>query len=234
MSVSSQKKKENIHLVESLNAIKEVNKSLMLQIETKETPTKAVVAEKLETNRKDNKETGEDEIENEIERRYEETPLIAKKQKKDIVCLFYKQNKCRAGSDCEFKHSDDGLNPRKEKIDALCRFGTNCRKKENCKFEHKKENVTCRFKKNCRAGEECLFSHKLKNKQVADNELESHKKQKVANKKEEGSKNELAGMQNQLHSLSKKLELVTKALTGLEERMKEKPRQDEENQERMF
>ena len=69
---------------------------------------------------------------------------------------------------------------------------------------------------------------------MADNEQESHKTQKVANKKEEGSKNELAGMQNQLHSLSKKLELVTKALTGLEERMKEKPRQDEENQERMF
>jgi len=75
------------------------------------------------------------------------------------ICAFYREGKCRKGSDCSFRHDRSALIKRKE----ICRFymhaADNCFAGEDCIFMH--SSFPCKFfhTSRCRDGDHCRFSH---------------------------------------------------------------------------
>jgi len=75
------------------------------------------------------------------------------------ICTFYREGKCRKGSDCPFRHDRSTLIKKKE----ICRFymhaADNCFAGEDCIFMH--SSFPCKFfhTSRCREGDLCRFSH---------------------------------------------------------------------------
>ena len=78
---------------------------------------------------------------------------VAMGHKKQIECRYFKQNLCRYGKMCRFKHTS--VEQPNEKKAEQCKFYDKCRRFPKCGNNH---NEICKYQQNCR-NQNCRFVH---------------------------------------------------------------------------